>query len=165
MSKFAEKLFHCWHPVAYAREVSADTPCALKLLDEHLVLVERHQAAQPARRQLVQHQGGAGLVAPVLLERRLVVLVVGWGLMVAPFDWNLGGLPRDPVPVDAIPDMPSTTVPSDFTRPSCSTPRQHSPSSASRAPLQPTPGRLPGPGSSFRSPRSKSLYTPPPLRS
>jgi Cu(I)/Ag(I) efflux system membrane protein CusA/SilA len=25
--------------------------------------------------------------------------------MVAPFDWNLGGLPRDPVPVDAIPDI------------------------------------------------------------
>ena len=35
----------------------------------------------------------------------LVVLVVGWGLMVAPFDWNLGGFPRDPVPVDAIPDI------------------------------------------------------------
>ena len=25
--------------------------------------------------------------------------------MVAPFDWNLGWLPRDPVPVDAIPDI------------------------------------------------------------
>ncbi len=35
----------------------------------------------------------------------LVVLVVGWGLIVAPFDWDLGGLPRDPVPVDAIPDI------------------------------------------------------------
>ncbi|MFH1689871.1 MAG: efflux RND transporter permease subunit [Candidatus Eisenbacteria bacterium] len=35
----------------------------------------------------------------------IVVLVVAWGLMVAPFDWNLGGLPRDPVPVDAIPDI------------------------------------------------------------
>ena len=44
------------------------------------------------------------------LEKRIIVLlfvvfVVGWGLMVAPFDWNLGGLPRDPVPVDAIPDI------------------------------------------------------------
>jgi copper/silver efflux system protein len=34
-----------------------------------------------------------------------VVLVVGWGLMTAPFDWNLGGFPRNPVPVDAIPDI------------------------------------------------------------
>ena len=44
------------------------------------------------------------------LEQRLVVvilllLVVGWGLRVAPFDWDLGGFPRDPVPVDAIPDI------------------------------------------------------------
>ncbi|MFZ2146573.1 MAG: efflux RND transporter permease subunit [Sedimentisphaerales bacterium] len=35
----------------------------------------------------------------------LVILFVGWGLMVAPFDWDLWGLPRDPVPVDAIPDI------------------------------------------------------------
>ncbi len=44
------------------------------------------------------------------LENRLlvlifVVLMAGWGMMVAPFDWDLGGLPRDPVPVDAIPDI------------------------------------------------------------
>jgi len=44
------------------------------------------------------------------LEQKLVVvlavfLIVGWGLMVAPFDWNLGDVPRDPVPVDAIPDI------------------------------------------------------------
>ena len=31
--------------------------------------------------------------------------MIVWGLMVAPFDWDLGGLPRDPVPVDAIPDI------------------------------------------------------------
>jgi len=35
----------------------------------------------------------------------MMLLFVGWGIMVAPFDWNLGGLPRDPVPVDAIPDI------------------------------------------------------------
>ncbi|MHC4632706.1 MAG: efflux RND transporter permease subunit, partial [Planctomycetota bacterium] len=35
----------------------------------------------------------------------LVIMFVGWGAMVAPFDWNLWGLPRDPVPVDAIPDI------------------------------------------------------------
>jgi Cu(I)/Ag(I) efflux system membrane protein CusA/SilA len=32
-------------------------------------------------------------------------LLAGWGLLVAPFAWDLGGLPRDPVPVDAIPDL------------------------------------------------------------
>ncbi|MBN2170498.1 MAG: efflux RND transporter permease subunit [Candidatus Krumholzibacteriota bacterium] len=35
----------------------------------------------------------------------LVLLAVGGGLLTAPFDWDLGGLPRDPVPVDAIPDI------------------------------------------------------------
>jgi len=44
------------------------------------------------------------------LENKLVVvlLVIGVvvaGLMTAPFDWDLGGLPRDPVAVDAIPDL------------------------------------------------------------
>lgn len=44
------------------------------------------------------------------LEQKLVVfllvtLVMGWGLVVAPFDWKIEGLPRDPVPVDAIPDI------------------------------------------------------------
>ncbi len=46
----------------------------------------------------------------VCLERKIIVVVlvlmtIGWGAMVAPFDWDLGGLPRDPVPVDAIPDI------------------------------------------------------------
>ena len=44
------------------------------------------------------------------LENKLVVwllllLFVGWGLATAPFDFNLPGLPRDPVAVDAIPDI------------------------------------------------------------
>ena len=44
------------------------------------------------------------------LHNRLVaVLGLGmaliWGLTVMPFDADLGGLPRDPVPVDAIPDI------------------------------------------------------------
>ena len=44
------------------------------------------------------------------LEKKLVVIllviVIGaWGLVVAPFDWSLAGLPRDPVPTDAIPDI------------------------------------------------------------
>lgn len=44
------------------------------------------------------------------LENKLIVVLclvsIGfWGVMVAPFDWKVGSLPRDPVPVDAIPDI------------------------------------------------------------
>ncbi len=44
------------------------------------------------------------------LKNKLVVwlvtlFVVGWGIYVAPFDWELGGFPRSPVAVDAIPDI------------------------------------------------------------
>ena len=35
----------------------------------------------------------------------LVIFSMGWGVMVAPFDWDLGGTMRRPVPVDAIPDI------------------------------------------------------------
>jgi Cu(I)/Ag(I) efflux system membrane protein CusA/SilA len=35
----------------------------------------------------------------------IVLFVIALGIYVAPFDWNLGGLPRDPVPTDAIPDI------------------------------------------------------------
>ena len=33
------------------------------------------------------------------------VAIVAWGILVAPFDWQIGGMTRDPVPVDAIPDI------------------------------------------------------------
>jgi len=44
------------------------------------------------------------------LENKLVVLLatlflIAWGIIVAPFDWNIQAIPRDPVPVDAIPDI------------------------------------------------------------
>ncbi|MEQ8577989.1 MAG: efflux RND transporter permease subunit [Balneola sp.] len=44
------------------------------------------------------------------LENKLVVvllllILVGWGLVTTPFSWNLDFLPKDPVPVDAIPDL------------------------------------------------------------
>lgn len=35
----------------------------------------------------------------------LVLLLTGWGIAVAPFPWNTGWLPRNPVPVDAIPNL------------------------------------------------------------
>ncbi len=42
-------------------------------------------------------------------QKLLVVMIfvgtVLYGLMVAPFDWQIPGLPRNPVPVDAIPDI------------------------------------------------------------
>jgi len=40
-----------------------------------------------------------------LLVVMLVLAVIGWGVVVAPFDWQLDPIPRDPVPVDAIPDI------------------------------------------------------------
>jgi copper/silver efflux system protein len=44
------------------------------------------------------------------LENKLVTLLlfivfVGWGIVTAPFNWDIDFLPRDPVPVDAIPDI------------------------------------------------------------
>lgn len=44
------------------------------------------------------------------LERKLIVglllvSIIGWGIAVAPFSWDTGNLPRNPVPVDAIPDI------------------------------------------------------------
>ena len=35
----------------------------------------------------------------------LMVFFIGWGISVAPFNWKIDFLPRDPVPVDAIPDI------------------------------------------------------------
>ncbi|MDX2444653.1 MAG: efflux RND transporter permease subunit [Bacteroidales bacterium] len=44
------------------------------------------------------------------LENKLVTILmvlvfIGWGMITAPFDWETGILPRNPVPVDAIPDI------------------------------------------------------------
>ncbi|WP_319480604.1 efflux RND transporter permease subunit [uncultured Draconibacterium sp.] len=44
------------------------------------------------------------------LENKLVtilvlILLVSWGIMTSPFGWDTGVLPKDPVPVDAIPDI------------------------------------------------------------
>ena len=40
-----------------------------------------------------------------LVAYLLLILFVGWGLMSAPFDFNIKNLPRNPVSVDAIPDI------------------------------------------------------------
>ena len=56
------------------------------------------------------HSDFLGGAIEFCLRNKLLVLLGGvfflaWGLFVAPFDWEFGGLPRDPVPVDAIPDI------------------------------------------------------------
>ena len=40
-----------------------------------------------------------------LIVLLLVLFIIAWGVIVAPFDWKLGAVPRNPVPVDAIPDI------------------------------------------------------------
>ncbi|MDR1718728.1 MAG: efflux RND transporter permease subunit [Dysgonamonadaceae bacterium] len=40
-----------------------------------------------------------------LITVLLVIILVVWGISVSPFDWHAGSLPRNPVPVDAIPDI------------------------------------------------------------
>lgn len=40
-----------------------------------------------------------------LITALFTVGVIMWGIMVAPFEWDVGGLIRNPVPVDAIPDI------------------------------------------------------------
>ena len=59
MSKFAEKLFRCWHPVAYGRDVLPSTPHSTKLLDEHLVIWRTQDGAPHAMRDLCIHRGTA----------------------------------------------------------------------------------------------------------
>ncbi len=57
-----------------------------------------------------ERRGPLNSIIRFCLEQKLVVAIVlfgalFWGVLVAPFDWELGGLARDPVPVDAIPDI------------------------------------------------------------
>ena len=40
-----------------------------------------------------------------LITTLFVLVVIAWGITTAPFDWNVNFLPRNPVPVDAIPDI------------------------------------------------------------
>lgn len=44
------------------------------------------------------------------LEKKLVTVLLtvdflAWGVTTAPFNWEIDWMPRDPVPVDAIPDI------------------------------------------------------------
>ena len=62
------------------------------------------------REPTAEQRSLVGRLLRVCLTNKLVVAllvlgVIAWGIMVAPFDWKLGGLPRSPVPTDAIPDI------------------------------------------------------------
>lgn len=55
-------------------------------------------------------QGPLGHIIYFCLHNKLIVGILLvftclWGVMVAPFDWEIPGLMRDPIPVDAIPDI------------------------------------------------------------
>src|SRR3990167_2830578 len=44
------------------------------------------------------------------LENRFIAILIllgfiGWGIANAPFNWKMNWFPKDPVPVDAIPDI------------------------------------------------------------
>ena len=39
----------------------------------------------------------------------LVIAIMTWGVIVAPFDWSVGNLPRDPVPARCESTRPSPT--------------------------------------------------------
>ena len=57
-----------------------------------------------------EQQSWLGRLLRFCLTNKLVVFLVviftiGWGIMVAPFDWDIEMAPRRPIPVDAIPDI------------------------------------------------------------
>lgn len=45
------------------------------------------------------------LIENKLVAILLLVLFVGWGMVHAPFKWDTGFLPSNPIAVDAIPDI------------------------------------------------------------
>ena len=58
----------------------------------------------------IEATGAVARLIRFCLTNKLIVLLLAfmllaWGVLVAPFDWNLGGTPRSPVPVGAIPDI------------------------------------------------------------
>ena len=59
MSKFSKKLFHCWHPVAYGRDVALDAPYGSMLLDEAIVVWRTADGVPHAMQDLCIHRGTA----------------------------------------------------------------------------------------------------------
>ncbi|HUU46962.1 MAG TPA: efflux RND transporter permease subunit, partial [Acidobacteriota bacterium] len=67
-------------------------------------MVERPDIVAPARSSLIDRVIGSCLHNKLVVILAAIV-IAAWGVLVAPFDWPLSGLPRSPVPVDAIPDI------------------------------------------------------------
>ena len=64
----------------------------------------------PSGQQTTEQRSAIGRLIRFCLENKLVVglfmfAVIFAGILVAPFEWKVGGLQRYPVPVDAIPDI------------------------------------------------------------
>lgn len=67
-------------------------------------MTDHQPSPDPQRRSILDR------IIRYCLENKLVVILlmlalIAWGVLVAPFDWHIAGLHRDPVPVDAIPDI------------------------------------------------------------
>ena len=56
---FPEKLFACWHPVAYSKEVAADKPFGTFLLEQSIVIWRSSDGGVHAMRDLCIHRGTA----------------------------------------------------------------------------------------------------------
>ena len=60
--------------------------------------------------QTPEQKSWVGRILGFCIYNKLVVglitlFIIGWGIYVAPFDWHFGGWQRNPVAVDAIPDI------------------------------------------------------------
>lgn len=96
MKSFPEKIFSCWHPIAYSHEVSNE-PKATKLLGEHLVIWRNGEGTAHVMQDLCIHRGTA--------------LSLGWTTateIVCPYHgWRYGESGKCTV----IPQKASTTIP------------------------------------------------------
>ena len=59
MRNYPEKLFDCWHPVAYASELPEGKPFGTSLLDEAIVIWRSSDRTTHAMKDLCIHRGTA----------------------------------------------------------------------------------------------------------
>ena len=59
MRKYPEKLFACWHPVAYASKLPKGKPFGTSLLDEPIVIWRSSDRTTHAMKDLCIHRGTA----------------------------------------------------------------------------------------------------------
>ncbi|KKL96887.1 hypothetical protein LCGC14_1840000, partial [marine sediment metagenome] len=68
-------------------------------------MADKHSLEQTAEQKSLMGKLMLFCLTNKLVVAMIVLFAIGWGLVVAPFDWELGWLMRRPVPVDAIPDI------------------------------------------------------------